>query len=59
MLHVLSCTKNTPKRPKNANPSLLSEKNVYSLESLQFGRQGGNFVAFPEAKNGLARAQVR
>jgi len=44
VLRVLRCAKNTPQRPpKNANPSELSEKNVYSLESLQFWRSGGNF----------------
>ena len=37
VLRVLRCAKNTPQRPpKNANPSGLSENNVYSVESLQF-----------------------
>jgi len=37
VLRVLRCAKNTPQWPsENANPSGLSEKNVYSVESLQF-----------------------
>ena len=39
VLPVLTCAKNTPQRPKkNANLSGLSEKNVYSVESLRFCR---------------------
>ena len=39
VLRVLRCAKNTPERPlKNANPSGLSEKKVYSVESLRFCR---------------------
>ena len=39
VLRELRCAKNAPQRPpKNANPSGLSEKNVYSVESLRFGR---------------------
>jgi len=37
---VLRCAKNTPQRPpKNANPLGLSEKNVYSVESLNFAHK--------------------
>ena len=44
VLPVLRCAKNTPQRPKkNANLSGLSEKNLYSVESLRICRQGGNF----------------
>ena len=32
-----------PRDPKNANPSGLSQKNVYSVERLRFCREGGNF----------------
>jgi len=36
---VFRCAKNAPQRPpRNANPSGLSEKNVYSVESLRFCR---------------------
>ena len=39
VLRELRCAKNAPQRPpKNANPSGLSEKNVYSVKGLRFGR---------------------
>ena len=37
--------RNAVQRPKNnANPSWLSENNLYCLESLRFRRYGGNFI---------------
>ena len=45
MLCVVRCAKNAAQRPKNnAIPSGLSEKDVYGVESLRFGRYGGNFI---------------
>ena len=39
VLRVLRCAKHTTQRPKkHANPWGLSEKNVYSLETLRFCR---------------------
>ena len=45
VLCELMCAKSTPQRPeKNANPSGLSENNVYSVESFAIS-QNGNFRA--------------
>ena len=39
ILHVVICAKHAPQRPKNnANPSWLSDKKVYCVESLLFCR---------------------